>query len=60
MEYSPGLPASELINQIETLKLELIQKGTELGINNNETIRLSQDLDKLIYQYLLLEDKKIS
>lgn len=43
MEYSPGLPASELINQIETLKLELIQKGTELGINNNETIRLSQD-----------------
>ncbi|MFC0470714.1 aspartyl-phosphate phosphatase Spo0E family protein [Halalkalibacter kiskunsagensis] len=43
---------------IEFLRLELLEKGTELGLNNEITLHLSHELDYFIYQYqLLIQDR---
>lgn len=43
----------QLINSINVLRNELIKLGTVKGINNKETIKTSQELDKLLYIYQL-------
>jgi hypothetical protein len=42
---------TELLNQINTLRMKMIQSGLENGLNNWETINLSKQLDHLLYIY---------
>ncbi|WP_186578666.1 aspartyl-phosphate phosphatase Spo0E family protein [Aquibacillus kalidii] len=44
---SPG----ELISYIEFLRGELIKVGDVHGLNNEKTVRASQELDYFIYEY---------
>lgn len=40
-----------LLLKIEYLREELIKVGNEKGFNNSDTIKLSEDLDRLIVKY---------
>lgn len=42
---------SILINQIEEKKKEMLDLADKHGLSSNETIRCSQDLDKLLNKY---------
>ena len=48
----------ELSKKIETLKLQMIRISNENGMNNSLTIQISQELDKLINEYMELTQKK--
>ncbi|MFD2045493.1 aspartyl-phosphate phosphatase Spo0E family protein [Ornithinibacillus salinisoli] len=50
---------NDLMDQIQEKKEELINIGLEKGLQHNETILISQQLDKLIYksQKLKLRNK---
>jgi hypothetical protein len=41
----------ELLEKIDQMKLVLLQTAEDTGINSNDTICCSQDLDKLIFNY---------
>ena len=38
---------------VETLRTAMIKSGTENGLNHPTTIKLSQNLDKLLNEYTL-------
>ncbi|WP_258000399.1 aspartyl-phosphate phosphatase Spo0E family protein [Bacillus sp. Marseille-P3661] len=44
-----------LLLTIERSRKELIQFGLEKGFSDQNTIKLSQELDKLINQYLIMK-----
>jgi hypothetical protein len=44
---------NELLNQINKLRKRMIKTGLNKGVENNETIRLSKELDQLIFTYQL-------
>jgi hypothetical protein len=44
---------SELLDQINTLRMKMIQVGLEKGLNSRETIILSEQLDHLLFTYQL-------
>ncbi|MEI3605425.1 aspartyl-phosphate phosphatase Spo0E family protein [Pseudogracilibacillus sp. SE30717A] len=48
----------ELSKKIEALKLKMIRISDENGMNNSLTIQISQELDKLINEYMELTQKK--
>ncbi|MFS0877376.1 aspartyl-phosphate phosphatase Spo0E family protein [Solibacillus isronensis] len=39
---------------VETLRTAMIKSGTENGLNHPTTIKLSQNLDKLLNEYTLI------
>jgi hypothetical protein len=41
----------ELKNRIDHLKHYMIDTGMRLGLDNNKTIQISQELDTLIFEY---------
>ncbi|MGJ7922820.1 aspartyl-phosphate phosphatase Spo0E family protein [Neobacillus sp. LXY-4] len=41
----------ELINKIEYLKNNMVDTAMKMGLNNDKTIKISQELDHLIFQY---------
>ncbi|MFD2638374.1 aspartyl-phosphate phosphatase Spo0E family protein [Piscibacillus salipiscarius] len=41
-----------LYEQIIDLRKEMVRTGLEKGLTHHETLKLSQKLDVLIYQYL--------
>jgi hypothetical protein len=43
----------ELLNQITNLRKRMIKTGLKKGLENNETIKLSKELDQLIFKYQL-------
>ncbi|MFD2444158.1 Spo0E family sporulation regulatory protein-aspartic acid phosphatase [Bacillus sp. CGMCC 1.16607] len=48
----------ELLRQINILRLKMIEIGLDKGLENNETIIISRQLDILLLQYQLLALKK--
>lgn len=44
----------ELRKKIEELKIKMIRSSEERGMNNHLTIQISQELDKLISEYMKL------
>jgi hypothetical protein len=44
---------TELLDQINTLRMKMIQAGLEKGLNSRETINLSKQLDHLLFTYQL-------
>jgi hypothetical protein len=44
---------TELLDQINTLRMKMIQVGLEKGLNSRETIILSKQLDHLLFTYQL-------
>lgn len=48
----------ELRKKIEGLKIKMIQSSEERGMNNHLTIHISQELDKLINEYMKIDKKK--
>lgn len=42
---------TELQNKIELLKNKMINSGLELGLTNPVTVKISQELDRLIIEY---------
>ncbi|WP_370459802.1 Spo0E family sporulation regulatory protein-aspartic acid phosphatase [Oceanobacillus sp. AG] len=49
---------TELSKEIEVLKIKMIRISEEKGMNNPLTIQISQELDKLINEYMRLTQKK--
>ncbi|MFJ7976562.1 aspartyl-phosphate phosphatase Spo0E family protein [Peribacillus sp. JNUCC 23] len=49
------LNCTVLYKNINMLKNQMIKSGMENGISSPETIKYSQELDKLIYQYQRLD-----
>ncbi len=49
---------NHLENRIERLKKKMIQSGKENGLNHPLTVKLSQDLDKLINKQMKTMLKK--
>lgn len=49
---------TELSKKIEVLKIKMIRISEEKGMNNPLTIQISQELDKLINEYMRLTQKK--
>lgn len=49
----------KLQRDIHVKRQEMVHLGLENGLNNLETIRVSQELDKLIVQYQKYKEKKI-
>jgi flagellin-specific chaperone FliS len=47
------LKQCNLLIQINKLRDKMIKTGLEKGLNSNETIKLSKDLDQLLYTYQL-------
>ncbi|MBA9027477.1 MULTISPECIES: aspartyl-phosphate phosphatase Spo0E family protein [Bacillaceae] len=45
------LKRTVLYKNINILKNQMIKSGMENGISSPETIKYSQELDKMIYQY---------
>lgn len=60
MEKTFVFSSFELRIYIEFLRLDLIDKGLNLGLNNDRTVIASQELDYFIYQYQKLIESKIS
>lgn len=46
----------ELENKIESLKSYMIDTGLKLGLSNDKTVAISQELDTLIFKYLHLHN----
>jgi len=44
---------SELLRKLESKRKLMIQSGMENGLQNNKTIRLSRELDRIMNQYEL-------
>ncbi|WP_250886683.1 aspartyl-phosphate phosphatase Spo0E family protein [Bacillus sp. SM2101] len=49
---------SQLLQQIEELRSEMITSGIQKGLNHCETKYLSQRLDDLLYKYQLMITNK--
>jgi hypothetical protein len=47
------LKQCDLLIQINILRNKMIETGLTKGLNNKETIKLSRDLDQLLYTYQL-------
>ncbi|HLQ98687.1 MAG TPA: aspartyl-phosphate phosphatase Spo0E family protein [Candidatus Dormibacteraeota bacterium] len=47
-----------LQRKIESLKVDLIKSGEENGMNHPKTIKISQELDKVINAYMKSTEKK--
>jgi hypothetical protein len=47
------LKQCDLLIQINKLRNKMIETGLTKGLNNKETIKLSRDLDQLLYTYQL-------
>jgi hypothetical protein len=45
---------TELLNQINLLRMEMIEIGIDKGLNDTETIHISKQLDQLLFSYQLL------
>lgn len=60
MEKTFVFSSFELRIYIEFLRLDLIDKGLKLGLNNDRTVKASQELDYFIYQYQKLIESTIS
>ncbi|NHM29896.1 aspartyl-phosphate phosphatase Spo0E family protein [Neobacillus terrae] len=58
MENSLIFSPFELKIYIEYLRIDLIDKGQQLGLINEVTVEASQELDYFIYQYQLLTGSK--
>jgi hypothetical protein len=43
----------DLLIQINKLRNKMIETGLTKGLNNKETIKLSRDLDQLLFTYQL-------
>jgi flagellin-specific chaperone FliS len=53
-----NISQKELIEQINSIRSSMIQTGLNKGLNSDETITISQQLDKLLYTYQLLHLSK--
>lgn len=42
---------NELLKQINRLRMKLIEIGSNKGLNDSETISISQELDHLLFDY---------
>ncbi|WP_442600213.1 Spo0E family sporulation regulatory protein-aspartic acid phosphatase [Neobacillus sp. D3-1R] len=53
---------NELLEQIDLLRMKMIEIGIEKGLNNIETISISMELDQLLftYQSLSLVNRNLS
>lgn len=49
---------TELSKKINTLKKKMVQMSDEKGMNHPLTIQISQELDKLINEYMKLTQEK--
>ncbi|MFD2446566.1 Spo0E family sporulation regulatory protein-aspartic acid phosphatase [Bacillus sp. CGMCC 1.16607] len=49
---------TKLLRQINKLRLKMIKVGLNKGLENNETIIISEQLDLLLLKYQLLAFKK--
>ncbi|MCT2344379.1 aspartyl-phosphate phosphatase Spo0E family protein [Niallia taxi] len=49
---------SELLQDIESLKLELIKAGSDRGLNDPGTLRISEQLDTYIVRYQRMAAQK--
>lgn len=45
---------NDLLKQINRLRVKMIEIGSKKGLNDNETITISKQLDYLLYDYQLL------
>jgi hypothetical protein len=45
---------TELLNQINRLRLRMIEMGSARGLDDSETIMISQELDHLLFDYQLI------
>jgi hypothetical protein len=45
---------SELLKQINRLRTKMIEIGANKGLNDSETIMISQELDHLLLDYQLI------
>lgn len=53
-----NISRKELIEQINTIRTSMIQTGLNKGLDSAETVTISQQLDKLLYTYQLLNISK--
>ncbi|WP_407268180.1 aspartyl-phosphate phosphatase Spo0E family protein [Radiobacillus sp. PE A8.2] len=52
-EYNTAVMDTDSLHlQIKTKRMQMIQIATKKGLSSSETIRQSQELDALIFQYL--------
>jgi hypothetical protein len=42
---------NELLKQINRLRMQMIEIGSNKGLNDSETISISQELDDLLFDY---------
>lgn len=49
--------SSDLISEIEKKRIEMIQIGLAKGFTNEETVKLSQEVDDLINQSFKIDQK---
>ena len=47
---------NELCQNIETLRMKMINLGCKKGLSNLDTIKYSQKLDELLYKQQILEN----
>jgi hypothetical protein len=45
---------TELLNQINRLRKRMIEMGSDKGLDDSETIMISQELDHLLFDYQLI------
>lgn len=45
-----------ILKRVEYTREKMIQSATENGVSNQETIRLSEELDKLLNEFQYLEN----
>lgn len=50
---------TELLIQINNLRMKLIEIGSDKGLDNSETITISQQLDHLLFDYQLITLDKL-
>jgi hypothetical protein len=42
---------AELVDEIHALRMKMIETGLNKGLNNSETLHVSQQLDYLLFAY---------
>lgn len=49
----------ELLNKIEAYRKEMIELGLSTSLTNEQVLRISTELDKILNSYFQIEEKKI-